>query len=155
MQCLPSLYSLAKFWVSFIDVRTGAQVKKDLHFVHKRGNKFPCLHLPVLFDFLKLTIVIRLGFLSMVTIPLPVKVYYHFKAWLMFSSLHQRCGSSQLAQVIQTWWRDLSETIIPNKLLFWTFFISRKVFNKLWFQSSWWWNTSAISMCNHVGGYSI
>ena len=27
----------------------------------------------------------------------------------MFSSLHQRCGSSQLAQVIQIWWRDLSE----------------------------------------------
>ena len=39
----------------------------------------------------------------------------------MFSSLHQRCGSSQLAQVIPTWWRGLSETKIPNKLLFWTF----------------------------------
>ena len=31
------------------------------------------------------------------------------------------------AQVIQTWRRDLSETKIPNKLLFWTFLFHGRV----------------------------
>ena len=43
----------------------------------------------------------------------------------MFSSLHHKCGSSQLAQVIQTWWRDLSEKINPLQASFLDFFLSQ------------------------------